>query len=197
MSNKRRGVLRTCLALFLFLAFLLLTSSLILLELGSRWYTSSGPDLEAPEILVCHTDYYPVNPEKVALLEDLVEKDQAGLKITSVELENAALIASEEDMIGLNGIVCNEMIIVSSRLKGAALSYVIRHELEHIYQMAGLRPDCEDWELCATWIAAAEYPGGFIATIISSLVEAYRLSDSIWEFLFSSWSIFKLYLIPG
>jgi hypothetical protein len=170
---------------------------IIFLELGSRQFMASESALSAPPILVCHLDYYPVDEEKITLISKLVDKHQNGEMISDLELYRAALSAPQEDMPGLNGIVCNEMIIVSDRLQGAARSYVIRHELEHVFQLVGLKPDCQDMELCATWVAAFEYPLGFVLTVISSLIEGYREFPSFREFLFSSWYIFKIYLLPN
>ena len=187
--------LRSCL-FFLLILFVLFLGSIVFLELGSRWYIMSTPSSSAPEILVCHLDYYPINEEKILILDQLTQKHANGEQIQDHELESASILAPQADMPSLNGIVCNGMIIVSSRLEGPARLYVIRHELEHVFQIAGLEPDCEDTELCATWAAALDYPLGFVSAIISSLKEAYRLSPSVWEFLFSSWYVFKVYLLP-
>ena len=187
--------LRSCLVMLVIFVVLLL-SVVIFLEMGSRWYIQSNPSSSAPEILVCHTDYYPVIEKKIIYLDELIQKNQRGEKITSDDLERVAVLAPQVDMPSINGIVCNGMIIVSSRLQGAARTYVIRHELEHVFQMEGMRPDCQDTELCATWVAGLEFPLGFILAILSSLSEAYRISPSFWDFLFSSWYIFKVYLLP-
>ena len=188
-------MLRSCSILLVILLILFLTS-IIFLELGSSWYIRSNPSSSAPEILVCHTDYYPVNEKKLFYLDELIQKYQRGEKINQDELEGIVVLAPQVDMPSLNGIVCNGMIIVSSRLKGAARLYIIRHELEHVFQMEGLRPNCQDTELCATYAATLDYPLGFGLAIISSLKEAYRISPSFWEFLFSSWYVFKVYLLP-
>ena len=95
----------------------------------------------------------------------------------------------------MNGVFCSGMVFVSQRLSPSARRYVARHELEHFFQLEGLDNDCEDWELCATWRPAKEYPWGFITTITSSLWESAH-SGSIWDFLFGSWEIFKVYLLP-
>ena len=187
--------LKSCSVLLITLLILLL-AVVIFLELGSSWYIRSTPSSSAPEILVCHLDYYPANEGKISILAELVQKQESGEKITGLDLEGSVILAPQEDMPGLNGIVCNGMIIVSSRLQGSARLYIIRHELEHVFQLAGLEPDCQDTELCATWAAAREYPLGFVFAIISSLKEAYRISPSFWDFLFSSWYIFKVYLLP-
>jgi len=187
--------LKSCSALLIIL-FTLLLAVVIFLELGSSWYIRSTPSSSAPEILVCHLDYYPVSESKLSILAELVQKHENGKKITEYDLEASVILAPQEDLPGLNGIVCNGMIIVSSRLQGSARLYIIRHELEHVFQLEGLEPDCQDTELCATWAAAREYPQGFVFAIISSLREAYRISPSFWEFLFSSWYIFKVYLLP-
>jgi hypothetical protein len=187
--------LKSCTAAFIMLAIILVTL-VVFLELGSNWYIQSHPTSEAPPILVCHLDYYPVDQKKTESLAELLDKYKKGEKISTRELDQVALLASQGDMPGLNGIVCNGMIIVSDRLVGSARIYVIRHELEHIFQMEGLETDCQDDELCATWAAARVYPVGFIAAVISSLIEAYQETSSIWEFLFSSWYLFKIYLLP-
>ena len=180
----------------LVIMLVLLLSLIIFLELGSSWYIRSNPSSSAPEILVCHTGYYPVIDKKLLYLDELIQKNLRGEKISTDELEQVVLMTPQEDMPSLNGIVCNGMIIVSSRLQGQARFYIIRHELEHVFQMEGLRPNCQDTELCATWVATIEYPLGFGLAIISSLKEAYRISPSFWDFLFSSWYIFKVYFLP-
>ncbi|MFV1949988.1 MAG: hypothetical protein ACC633_08685, partial [Anaerolineales bacterium] len=147
--------LKSCSALLITLLILLLTV-VIFLELGSSWYIRSTPSSSVPEILVCHLDYYPVSEGKLSTLAELVQKHENGEKIADYDLEGSVILAPQDDMPGLNGIVCNGMIIVSSRLQGSARLYVIRHELEHVFQMAGLEPDCQDTELCATWAAARE-----------------------------------------
>jgi hypothetical protein len=192
MAKNRLG----CFLISLFLLFVLILAGIIFLEMGSSWYLRTHPSSAAPEIVVCHLDYYPMLEGKQSLLAELVEKHRNGESLTDEDLNRAAVLAPQEDMRGLNGILCNGMIIVSSRLQGSARLYIIRHELEHLFQMEGLKPDCQDWELCATWTAALEYPRGFGLAIISSLIEAYRNSPSIWEFLFSSWYVFKVYLLP-
>ena len=179
------------------LTTLLGAAFLVFLELGSRWYISTTPSQELPPSLICDQNYYPIQEEKIQLLEEIVQKHLQGEPITAQELEGVALLAPQEDMPALNGIFCSGMIIVSSRLEGPARTYVIRHELEHVYQDRGLRPGCSDPEFCATWAAAWEYPRGFLAAIRSSGQEAYRLSPSTLEFLFSSWHIFKVYFLPG
>ena len=187
--------LKSC-SILLIIILVLFLATFIFLELGSSWYIRTTPSSSVPEILVCHLDYYPVIESKISILAELSQKHQRGEKITGYELEDAVVLAPQVDMPSLNGIVCNGMIIVSSRLQGSARLYVIRHELEHVFQMAGLEPECQDTELCATWAAAREFPLGFIFAIYSSLIEAYRISPSFWEFLFSSWYIFKVYLLP-
>ena len=112
------------------------------------------------------------------------------------QLEEVLIDVPLEDMPYMNGVFCNGMVYVSQRLSPSSRLYVARHELEHYFQSQGVVGDCEDWELCATWVAAREYPWGFITTITSSLKEAYRLSPSFWDFLFSSWKLFKIYLLP-
>ncbi len=188
-------IFRSCFILLVILIILLL-ALIIFLELGSSWYIRSHPSSSAPEILVCHLDYYPVVEGKLSILAELVQKHENGERITKDELDQVVILAPQVDMPGLNGIVCNGMIIVSSRLQGSARLYIIRHELEHVFQMEGLEPDCQDPELCATWVPAREFPLGFVDAILSSLREAYRISPSFWEFLFSSWYIFKVYLLP-
>ncbi len=187
--------LKSCF-IILVLLLMLVVVGIIFLDLGSNWYIRSTPTSTAPEILVCHLDYYPRNEAKIQLLAELVRNFEGGVKIENDALDQVVVLAPQADMPGLNGIVCNGMIIVSSRLEGPARYYVIRHELEHVFQMEGLRAGCQDWELCATWAAVPEHPVGFILAIISSLQEAYRLSPTVWDFLFSSWYVFKVYFLP-
>ena len=194
-TNEMTKLMRSC-SLMLIIPLVITLFLIFFLELGSSWYIRSNPTSSAPEILVCHLDYYPVQEDILSLLNELVQKQERGEEITEHDLENVVVLAPQEDMPSLNGIVCNGMIIVSSRLQGPARLYIIRHELEHVFQLEGLRQDCQDTELCATWVGILEYPYGFISAVISSLWEAYRISPTIWDFIFSSWYVFKVYLLP-
>jgi hypothetical protein len=173
MASKNRWL--TCLVLVLLLAL----SFILYLELGSRLYfgrqtiEDPGPAAPAP---VCDLEHYPPDPRKGAVLEELIQIRSRGDGITPLDLDRA--------------------ITLSQRLEGPARYYVARHELEHVFQQAGLDPQCRDRELCATWKAAAEYPLGLVAAIGSSLREAYRSYPSMQEFLFGSWLVFKYYLLP-
>jgi len=190
----------------------------LFLEAGSRWYREPEGDFPAPEravcdldrypldegktlviqelVGVCDLDRYPLDEGKTLVIQELVGKKARGEKITREDLDRALISAPQDDMPGLNGVVCNQMIFVSSRLPESARYYVARHELEHVFQQQGMDGDCQDWELCATWAAAWEFPLGLLRTITSSLREAYRISPSLWSFLFSSWRVFKLTLLP-
>jgi hypothetical protein len=191
MSSKVRRPLRIALVLLL-----LLIGGILFLELGSRLYYADGKDLFAlPPAAVCDPAQYPPDLARLAALEDLLDVRHQGRRITPQELEDVLVEAPQEDMPGMNGVFCSGMVIVSKRLSPSARLYVARHELEHYFQMEGLDGGCQDWELCATWGAAREYPWGFITTISSSLWESAR-STSIWNFLFGSWEIFKVYLLP-
>jgi hypothetical protein len=181
---------------FFFGSLFVLGFMILFLELGSRWYREPDQDLPAAERAVCDLDRYPQDEGKLIVIQELVGKKAQGEKITSEDLDLALISAPQEHMPYLNGIVCNQMIFVSSRLPESARYYVARHELEHVFQGQGMDGDCQDWELCATWAAAWEFPLGFLRTISSSLREAYRISPSLWSFLFSSWRVFKLTLLP-
>ena len=174
----------------------LLGFTILFLELGSRWYREPGQDFPAPEWAVCDLDRYPLDEGKTLVIQELVGKKVQREKITREDLDLALISAPQYDMPGLNGVVCNQMIFVSSRLPESARYYVTRHELEHVFQQHGMDGDCQDWELCATWAAAWEFPLGLLRTITSSLREAYRISPSLWSFLFGSWRIFKFTLLP-
>ena len=174
----------------------LLGFTILFLELGSRWYREPEGDFPAPERAVCDLDRYPLNEGKTLVIQELVGKKARGEKITREDLDRALISAPQDQMPYLNGVVCNQMIFVSSRLPESARYYVARHELEHVFQQQGMDNDCQDWELCATWAAAWEFPLGLLRTISSSLREAYRISPSLWSFLFSSWRVFKFTLLP-
>ena len=191
MSLKVRRPLRIALILMI-----TLVGGILFLELGSRLYYEDGVDLfTLPPAAVCDPTQYPPDPARLAALEDLLEVSRQGRRVTREELEDVLVPAPQEDMPSMNGVFCGGMVIVSQRLSPSARYYVARHELEHYFQIQGLKADCQDWELCATWGAAREYPWGFITTISSSLWESAR-STSIWNFLFGSWEIFKVYLLP-
>jgi hypothetical protein len=193
MASKNRWL--TCMVLVLLLAL----SFILYLELGSRLYfgrqtiEDPGPAAPAP---VCDLEHYPPDPRKGAVLEELIQIRSRGDGITPLDLDRAITLVPQSEMPGLNGVLCNDMIFLSQRLEGPARYYVARHELEHVFQQAGLDPQCRDRELCATWKAAAEYPLGLVAAIGSSLREAYRSYPSMQEFLFGSWLVFKYYLLP-
>jgi len=177
------------------LAFLV--SFFLFLEIGSRVYYERDPEeISLAPAPVCDPAVYPPDTEKLAALESLLEDRQQGNRIKPDQLESVLVAAPQEDLPSRNGVFCNGMVYISQRLAPSARSYVARHELEHYFQFQGLDEDCQDWELCATWAAARDYPWGFLTTITSSLVEAFRLSPSIWDFLFGSWTIFKIYLLP-
>lgn len=182
----------------LLVILLALAISLILfLEIGSRLYYGGVPDkISLPPAVVCDPAIYPPDPEKAAALESLLEVRRQGMRITPSQLEEILIAVPQEDMPSMNGVFCNEMVYISQRLSSSARRYVARHELEHYFQFQGLDEDCQDWELCATWRAAREYPWGLLTTITSSLRESLRLSPSFWDFLFGSWTIFKIYLLP-
>ncbi len=181
---------------FLLGGLFLLGFMILFLELGSRLYREPEGDFPAPEWVVCDLERYPPDEGKQLVIQELVDKKARGEKITREDLYRALISAPQDQMPNLNGIVCNQMIFVSSRLPESARYYVARHELEHVFQLEGMDPDCQDWELCATWAAAWEFPLGLLRTITSSLREAYRISPSLWSFLFSSWRVFKFTLLP-
>jgi hypothetical protein len=191
MRPKKRRIVWIFLTLLI-----LLVGGILFLELGSRlYYGEEAGVFSLPPNIVCDPAFYPPDPAKLAALEDLLEARYEGRRITPEELEGVLVAAPQEDMPGMNGVFCSGMVFVSQRLSPAARHYVARHELEHYFQIQGLDNGCEDWELCATWGAARDYPWGFITTITSSLWASAR-SGSIWDFLFGSWEIFKVYLLP-
>ena len=191
MAKKKRLFLKILLGSLFLLGF-----AILFLELGSRLYQEPDQDFPTPEWAVCDLDRYPLDEGKTLVIQELVGKKVQGEKITREDLDRALISAPQDQMPGLNGVVCNQMIFVSSRLPESARYYVARHELEHVFQQQGMDNDCQDWELCATWAAAWEFPLGLLRTISSSLREAYRISPSLWSFLFGSWRIFKFTLLP-
>ena len=192
MQSKKRLLPRVILILLI-----LLLGFVLFLELGSRWFYKGDPEtITLPPAAVCDQAVYPPDPEKLTALESLREARRQGRKVTPGELEGVLVAAPQEDLPYRNGVFCNGMVYINQRLSPSARNYVARHELEHYFQFQGLDDDCRDWELCATWKAACEYPWGFLATITSSLIWSFRHSPSIWDFLFGSWTIFKIYLLP-
>ena len=192
MSSKNRKTLWILLALLI-----TLVGGVIFLELGSRLYYDDVAEevFSCPPAPVCDPEIYPTDQEKFAYLETLQDDYLQGRRIKPEQVENALVAAPQEEMPCMNGVYCSSMVIVSQRLSPSARLYVARHELEHYFQIEGLAEDCQDWEVCATWGAAREYPWGFITTITSSLW-ASASSGSIWDFLFGSWEIFKVYFLP-
>lgn len=190
-SKKPRIVRLTLILLALLIAFILF------LELGSRrYYEGDLETITLPPAAVCDPTLYPPDPEKLAGLENLLGIRREGRGITPAELEGALVSVPQADLPYRNGVFCNGLVYISQRLSAPARRYVARHELEHYFQLQGLDSGCQDWELCATWEAARDYPWGFLTTITSSLAESFRHSPSVWHFLFSSWTIFKIYLLP-
>ncbi len=192
MEPKKRKLTRIVLILLA-----LFVGSIVFLELGSRWYFKEEVEtVSVPPAVVCDPDLYPPDPEKLEALDNLQEAYRQGDRITPAQLEGVLIAIPQDDMPYMNGVFCNGMVYISQRLSPPARRYVARHELEHYFQFQGLDNDCQDWELCATWKAAREYPWGFLSTITSSLWASFRLSPSFWDFLFGSWNIFKIYLLP-
>lgn len=191
MAKKKRLLPRFLLGSLFVLAF-----GILFLELGSRLYREPDQNFPPAERVVCDLDRYPPDEGKLAAIQKLVGKKARGEKITREDLDRALISAPQEHMPYLNGVVCNQMIFVSSRLPESARYYVARHELEHVFQGHGMNGDCQDLELCATWAAGWEFPFGLLRTITSSLREAYRISPSFWSFLFGSWKVFKFTLLP-
>ena len=191
MTKKKRLLPKFLLGSLFILVFMIL-----FLELGSRLYREPDQNFPTFEWAVCDLDRYPQDEGKLVVIQELVGKKARGEKITREDLDRALISAPQDQMPNLNGVVCNQMIFISSRLPESARYYVARHELEHVFQQHGMDGDCQDWELCATWAAAWEFPLGLLRTITSSLREAYRISPSLWSFLFSSWRVFKFTLLP-
>ncbi len=186
-----------CAGVFLLAGLLLVVGFVSYLEIGSQRYTRDMPVRARGPIAVCDTARYAVDPDKQAAIDHLVEKRRAGEPITRTDLDRAMIVIKQEEMRGINGVYCSELIFVSSRLPGPARYYVARHELEHAFQHFGAADPCQDDELCANWIAGREYPLGLLQTITSSLAAATKLYPSFQEFLFGSWAIFKFYFLPG
>ncbi len=165
------------------------------LENGSNNYFCEAGSRDI-QIKVCNTNYYPVNGKKVKILNELIEQKAAGINPDRTELMSAVIFAPYEDMPGLNGVFCNNNIIVRSDLGEEGKSFVARHELDHVFQWAYVGNDCTRSEFCATMNAAMEYPSGFIETIISSLIVSYKETPDKQCFLFTSWKIFRVYILP-
>ncbi len=176
---------------------ILLGAFVLFLEIGSRRYVKNRVPRGSIEFEVCDESKYPVDEEKIRILEALVEARREGRDITQEDLGAALIVVREEDMARINGVYCNGLIYISEALPERAMYYVARHELEHVFQHKGVTRGCENDEYCANWIAGSEYPLGLLQTIFSSLVRAYRLYPSLWAFLFGSWRIFKVYFLGG
>jgi hypothetical protein len=174
---------------------LLLVAFVLFLEIGSRRYVKNRVPRGSIEFVVCDESKYPVDEEKIQVLEALVDARREGQDITREDLDAAVIVVREEDMAQINGVYCNGLIYVSEALPEEARYYVARHELEHLFQDKGVTKECENDESCANWIAGSEYPLGLLQTIFSSLIRAYRLYPSLWAFLFGSWRIFKVYFL--
>jgi len=178
------------------LVFTLVLGVLIMaLEISSRRLNPTQEPPRPPEFLACDTNRYPPDQEKIDFLAVLVEKQLQGLPITQEDLDRSMYLVPNHDMVGINGLFCNGMIIISERLPIGARYYVARHELEHLFQSAGVAVDYQDMEFSAHWVATREFPLGLIHTVISSLVGAYQLSPSTWAFLVNIWVMFKFYFL--
>lgn len=185
---------RNCVMVILILILLLLIF-ILTLEIGIRNYPPPAEPPKERVFIACDSNLYPPDPAKLTLLEKLVEKRRQNIIPSKEELENAMYLVPNRDMIGINGVYCNEMIFVSERLPTVARYYVARHELEHLFQAAGVAGDYQDHELSANWVAASEYPLGLFQTVVSSLVGSYQLSPSFWVFLLNGWHLFKFYFL--
>ena len=168
---------------------------ILALEISTRRLNPSQEPPRPPKFLACDTTRYPPDQEKIAFLAVLVEKQLQGLPITQEDLDRSMYLVPNHDMVGINGLFCNGMIIISERLPIGARYYVARHELEHLFQSAGVAADYQDMEFSAHWVATREFPLGLIHTVISSLVGAYQLSPSTWAFLVNIWVMFKFYFL--
>ncbi|MFO8036548.1 MAG: hypothetical protein R6U57_07985 [Anaerolineales bacterium] len=174
---------------------ILLVAFVFFLEIGTRRYVKNRVPLGTIEFVVCDESKYPIDEEKIRVLDGLVQARKEGHEITREDLDAAMIVVREEDMTRINGVYCNGLIYVSEALPERAMYYVARHELEHVFQHKGVTRVCENDEYCANWIAGSEYPLGLLQTIVSSLVRAYRLYPSVWAFLYGSWRIFKVYFL--
>ena len=107
MAKKKRSFPRFLLGTLFALGFMIL-----FLELGSRWYRE--PDQNVPDYVwvVCDLDRYPRDEGKLLVIQELVGKKARGEKITREDLDRALISAPQDQMPGLNGIVCNQMIFV-------------------------------------------------------------------------------------
>jgi hypothetical protein len=130
------------------------------------------------------------------IITKLIQMKGKGLNPTREELLSAVTFVQSKDMEGVNGVFCNNSIYIRNNLSNEAKLFVSRHELDHAFQRAGLENDCSQTEYCAVKYAAIEYPIGFLETIISSLITAYNDMPDKQCFLFSSWDIFRTYIMP-
>ena len=190
MEKALKLLLKILLIITLVLGVLILA-----LELSSRRLNPSQEPPRPRVLLACDPARYPPDPDKIEFLAALVEKKRQGSFITREDLDRAMYLVPDADMEGINGVFCSGMIFISERLPHGARYYVARHELEHLFQSAGVAADYRDMEFSAHWVAAQEHPLGLIQTVISSLVGAYQLSPSLWAFLINIWVVFKFYFL--
>jgi hypothetical protein len=186
---KKLFLFSTAFTIFLCMVFLLY------LENGRNNY-SCAAELSSRRILVCDPNIYPANAGKSEGIKSLIQKKAGGINPTPEELLSVAIFAPYKDMEGLNGVYCNENIIVRDNLNENAKLFVARHELDHAFQWAGVADNCPNAENCAVMSAAAEYPIGFVDLVVSSLAVAYNDIPDKQCFLFSSWHVFRTYILP-
>lgn len=164
---------------------------------NGRYNNSCEKEYYSTRVVVCELIYYPTDHNKLNIIRKLIKKKENGLNPTPDELLSAVTFAPYQYMEGLNGIFCNDNIIISDKLSKEAKLFVSRHELEHAFQWAGVADYCtRGSENCAVISAATEYPSGFIETVVSSLITAYNEMPDKQCFLFSSWDVFRTYILP-
>ena len=185
---------------FLIWSPILLIGSIIGLELYTNHCNCVVPEEQLAHFTVplCenNSDEYPFayDAAQRQLIDDIIEKRNAGESITKAEYREAMdLLVYEvppEQLGNVNGVVCRQGVaFVNNALPRQAKIYVARHELEHLFQTPN-----ENQELEANIVAGKAYPIGLLSTIVHSLIVAK--SHLSWCcFLRSSWFIFKLYFL--
>ncbi|MBI5953610.1 MAG: hypothetical protein HY865_18300 [Chloroflexi bacterium] len=166
------------------------------LEIGSRYYKCPVTDWHHQDVLVCDTNYYPVNQNRIYAVQSIIKQKQQNMEPSREDIDQAVNLTKYEDMPGLNGIVCEDgMIFVRDNLSSEGKYFVARHELEHVFIGNGLNKDCVKEEYCATMSAVKNYPLGFVETVLSSLYISSQEAPTVWCFIFSSWNIFRVYVL--
>lgn len=178
--------------------WLLLAPFLVIigLEFLSRFYQCpAGTSKETANLSVCDSRLYINDAENQKLIAVLNNKQVQGISPSKDELQKAVFEVDRERIGGNNGIACNGVAFISNDLPGQAKLFVKRHELEHIFQNLSQRQD-RNPEFSANLAAAKEYPAGFVATTVFSIVKSRNSYPSFTCYVIGLWRIFKIYYLP-